>query len=110
MVSPQPTTGELQEKAGIGGNLQILHDVFNGVALQYGLVFRMPDDLRRWCLRYGLDLSEIYGTTAWFLPIPATYVIRQDGIIDLAFVEPNFAERLEPNRILDVLRRLQDQT
>ena len=107
LLSPQPPTGELQERAGATDGVQVLHDVFNGVALEYGLVFRMPERLRQACLGYGLDLSEIYGTTAWFVPIPATYVVRPDGIIDLAFVEPDFTERLEPRRILDRLQHLQ---
>jgi hypothetical protein len=48
--------------------LTILQDPMNGVGLQYGLIFRMPDILRKLC-KPRIDLSHIYGTDAWLLPI-----------------------------------------
>jgi peroxiredoxin len=40
------------------------------------------------------------------LPIPATYVIGQDGTIRHAYINPDFRERLDPAIILDVLKTL----
>jgi peroxiredoxin len=40
------------------------------------------------------------------LPIPATYVIDQDGVVRSAFVEPDFTIRQEPSDILAAVRQL----
>ena len=40
------------------------------------------------------------------LPIPATYVIDEGGIIRSAFVEPDFTLRQEPGAIVEQLERL----
>jgi peroxiredoxin len=110
LVSPQgPTEGLLERGAPIEG-LTILQDPLNGVGLQYGLIFRMPDILREALQALGVDLSHLYGTDAWLLPIPATYIIRQDGIIALAHADPDFTHRLDPEHIISALvdlRRMQ---
>ena len=106
MVSPQgPTEALLDKSAGLTG-LTILHDPLNGVGLQYGLLFRMPDILRHALLTVGVDLSHLYGTDAWLLPIPATYVVAPDGLIALAHTNPDFTDRLEPDSILQTLDRI----
>ena len=106
MVSPQgPTEALLSRTSDIPG-LTVLRDPMNGVGLQYGLVFRMPDILRRALLAVGVDLTHHYGSDSWLLPIPATYVIGADGVIALAHVEPDFTKRLEPAVILETLRAL----
>jgi peroxiredoxin len=103
MVSPQgPTEALLERSAGLEG-LAVLADPLNGVGLQYGLVFRMPDVLRQALLAVGVDLSRVYGTDAWLLPIPATYVIGTDGLIALAHTDPDFTKRLDPGAVLAAL-------
>jgi peroxiredoxin len=110
LVSPQgPTEGLLGRGAPVDG-LTILQDPMNGVGLQYGLIFRMPDVLREALQALGVDLSHIYGTDAWLLPIPATYVIRPDGIIAISHIDPDFTQRLDPEHIIAALvdlRRMQ---
>jgi peroxiredoxin len=106
MVSPQGPTDDLLERGAPVEGLTLLHDPMNGVGLHYGLVFRMPDILRSALLTLGVDLSHIYGTDAWFLPIPATYVIGQDGIVALAHADPDFTRRLEPDEIFAALQGL----
>jgi len=100
MISPQgPTEALLGRSDGLEG-LTVLKDSMNGVGLQYGLTFRMPDVMRQALLTVGIDLSHIYGTDAWLLPIPATYVIGPDGLIALAHTDPDFTHRLDPQAIL----------
>ena len=103
MVSPQNSNDALLERTRDAPDLTVLRDGLNGVGLRYGLVFRMPDPLRHALLALGIDLSLHYGSDAWLLPIPATYVVRPDGIIALAHVEPDYTRRLEPSAIIDEL-------
>ncbi|HEX2554344.1 MAG TPA: peroxiredoxin-like family protein [Microvirga sp.] len=103
LIAPQRLSESLLGRSASLENLHILKDPMNGVGLRYGLVFRVPDGLRQSLLSVGIDLSHICATNAWLLPIPATYVIRPDGFIALAHVDPDFTRRLDPGRILAAL-------
>lgn len=52
-------------------------------------------------------LPRINGDESWELPVPATYVIAQDGRIVLAYIDVDYRKRLGPEVILDALRSLQ---
>jgi peroxiredoxin len=51
----------------------------------------------------GIDLGQYNGTADWELPVPVTYVIAPDAVIRLAFVNPDFMQRLEPAAIVRIL-------
>lgn len=84
----------------------VLSDGGNRVARQYGLVFRMPTELRAEYLADGVDLAEHNGDPSWELPMPATFVVSADGRICYAFVSADYTQRAEPEEVLGVLRRL----
>lgn len=84
----------------------ILSDADNGLALQFGVAYRVPDSIRQLYLQIGLDLSARHGNVAWFLPIPATYIVDRHGIIRHADLDVDFRRRMEPAAIVDLLRQL----
>jgi peroxiredoxin len=106
-VSPEqpPHARETKGKGGLA--FEVLSDHGNGLARRFGLVFQFPPDLME-LYRAGFknDLPSRHGTAAWELPIPATYVIERTGIIRLAFVDPDYTRRLEPEEIVRTLRTL----
>jgi peroxiredoxin len=86
---------------------EVLSDAGNRVAREYGLVFRVAEGVKR--LYEGpmaIDLLAYNGDGSWELPVPGTFVIDGDGIVKLAFVEPDHTRRLEPSAILDILGTL----
>ena len=86
---------------------EVLSDHGNGVARQFGLVFQFPPDLRDlYRDRFKNDLAARNGTATFELPIPGTFVVARDGIIRLAFVDPDYTRRLEPVEIIRTLRAL----
>jgi peroxiredoxin len=85
---------------------EILCDVDNGLALQFGLVFRLPNEVRDFYKSIGIDFPGQYGNESHFLPIPGTFVIGQDGIIQHAYVNPEFRERMEPDAIVEAVSAL----
>lgn len=105
-ITPEAGGTALRTRVDRGLNFEILCDLDNTLAMECGLVFRIPDDLRRAYLAAGRDLSKVYGNESWLLPTPATYVVRQDGVIAHAYVNPDFRYRPEPGEILSVLSRL----
>ena len=46
------------------------------------------------------------GDESWELPMPGTFVIAQDGVVRLAFVDADWTKRLEPAAILESLHRI----
>jgi peroxiredoxin len=81
-------------------NFKMLSDVDNGLALQCGLLFRLTDEIVREYDAQGPDLAKTYGNKSCFLPIPATYIVRPNGIIGRAYINPDFRYRMEPQDIL----------
>jgi peroxiredoxin len=86
-------------------DLRVLSDVDHGVAMSYGLLFRVPEEAKAHYSGLGFDFGARHGSSTWMLPIPATYVIDAEGRIRSAFVEPDFTIREEPAHILASLRR-----
>ncbi|NOT42207.1 MAG: AhpC/TSA family protein [Alphaproteobacteria bacterium] len=87
-----------------GFTFDILCDVDNGVALEFGIVFRVTPAMVETFSQRGPKFPEIYGNQSWFLPIPATYIVARDGTIAEAFVNPDFRYRLDPADIVRALR------
>lgn len=87
-----------------GIEFDILLDLGNGVARQYGLVFRLPDDLREiYAGTLGIDLVRFNGDESWELPIPATFVIEPGGTIVYAEADPDYTRRPEPAAVVEAI-------
>lgn len=103
-VSPQLHDFAVAWAREDGIDFEVLVDSGNGVARSYGLTFRMPEvlqDVYRDCLR--IDLARFNGDSTWELPIPATYVVGQDGVVAWAGVDVDYTRRPEPVALLEVL-------
>jgi len=83
----------------------VLSDVQNKVARQFGIVFRLPQDLARIYKSLNMDLEKFNGDDSWELPMPARYVIDGRNVIRSAVVNFDYTYRPEP---LETLRLLQD--
>ena len=92
----------LKEKENL--EFHVLSDVGNVVARDFGLVFTLPEALRPVYAKFGINLPAANGDESFELPVPATYVIDQNYNIILDFVEINHTLRLEPSRIIYVLK------
>jgi len=66
----------------------------------FGLAFRVDDELNERYLGYGIDLERASGETHHVLPAPATYIIGSDGIINFAYINPDYKVRLHPDVLL----------
>jgi peroxiredoxin len=81
----------------------LLVDAGCAVAEQFGLVWTAPAYLQKYYRSILLNIPFINGEESWRLPLPATYVIGQDGRILFAEAHADFRVRPEPE---DVLRAL----
>ena len=106
-ISPEPPDSSLTFREKNELEFEVLSDYDNAVAKSYGVSFRLDDDAREVFLgEFSLDLAQRNASGSWDLPIPATYLVGQSGHIELAFVDPDYTKRLEPQAILDRLARL----
>ena len=105
-ISPQTPDSSLTIAEKNDLKFEVLSDAGNKVARQFGLVFRLVDELQGTMSAMGIKLPEYNGDDAWELPIPGTYVIDTDGTIKLAYVDANYTTRLEPGDILENLQGL----
>jgi peroxiredoxin len=105
-ITPEAGGTPLRTKVDRGFDFDILCDLDNVLALECALVFPVPDDVRELYLERGIDFVRIYGNDAWMLPTPATFILRPNGVIASAYVNPDFRYRLEPAEILKTLQTL----
>lgn len=103
-VSPQLPDGSLTMAEKNELSFPVLSDVGNTVARRYGLVFAIDDETREKYLAMNIDLERSNGDDRWELPMPGTFVIDRSGVIRLAFVTPDYTQRLEPAEIIAALR------
>jgi peroxiredoxin len=105
-ISPQLPDGSLSTAEANELTFDVLSDVGNTVARNYGLVWSLPEELRAALRSNNKALPGINGDDRWELPVPATYVIARDGRVALAAIDVDYRNRLEPDAILAALRSL----
>lgn len=106
VLSPETRDLPRQLKRQLNLDLTMLADVDHGVAMSYGVLFRVPNETKAHYAGQGCNFAHRHGSAEWMLPIPATFVIDQDGVVRGAFVEPDFTIRQEPSDILATVRQL----
>lgn len=84
---------------------EVLSDVGNQIAKDYGIVFQLNDEVAG-MYNAGFALNDHNGDQSNELPLAATYVIDQDGVIQYAFLDHDYRNRSEPSEITQVLSRL----
>ncbi len=80
-ISPQLPDNSLSTVEKLALDFEVLSDVGNNVARDFGLVFKLSDKVQEIYKNFGIDLESANGDQSFELPIPATYVVSQDGII-----------------------------
>lgn len=105
-ISPQTAANRRKSERENGLTFPILSDHGNSIANEFGLRFRLPDDLIAVYRGFGNDLTIGNGEDSWTLPMPARYVIGTDSVVVYAEVNPDYTRRPDPSELLPVLRRL----
>ena len=76
----------------------------------FGIRFTLPDYLiDLYANVFKNDLPGFNGDPSWTLPMPARYVIGQDGVIAYAEVNPDYTKRPDPSELLPALRSLRER-
>ena len=108
-VSPQTPDNSVSTAERMKLTFEVLSDVGNRVARQFGIVYVLSEELRPIFAGFGIDLPAANGDDTFELPIPATYVIDRDRKIRMAFVDADYTQRVDPEVVISVLREIKDQ-
>jgi peroxiredoxin len=84
----------------------IVHDVGNSLAAAFGLKFKLPDYIAELYTGFGIDLLRVNGDDSLTLPMPARFVIGQNGVISSADFDPDYTIRPEPAKTVEDLKNL----
>ena len=83
----------------------LLHDPRCDVAQLFGLAYKVPPFHQNYYRSILVNIPFMNGDESWMLPLPATYVIAQDGTVLFAEAYADFRVRPEPGEVLKYLPR-----
>jgi peroxiredoxin len=104
-ISPQTAANSRKSIQQNDLTFPILSDPHGKVSEAFGLRFQLPDYLIELYKGFKNDLPLFNDDPGWTLPMPARFVIGQDGIILYSEVNPDYTRRPEPEDLLPVLER-----
>lgn len=102
-ISPQAPDASLSLSERLALRFEVLSDLDQSVSAAWHLKFPLSDDVRAAYSSMGLSLEEHNADGTWHLPVPATFVLDQAGIVRARHVDPNYLERMPINEVLDAL-------
>lgn len=105
-ISPQLPDNSLSTAEKLVLDFALLSDAGNRVAGDFGLVFKLSEKIQKIYRNFGIDLPAANGDESFQLPVPATYVVAQNGIIHSAYINADYTYRLEPEKIIAELKKL----
>jgi peroxiredoxin len=104
-ISPQTAPNSRKSVRQNKLTFPILSDVKGNVGEAFGLRFHLQDYLVELYKSLKNDLPTFNDDPSWTLPMPARYVIGQDGTILYSEVNPDYTRRPDPEEMIPVLQR-----
>jgi peroxiredoxin len=80
-ITPELRRFAVELTADYCGTVPVLTDMDGGYALELNLLFWVGDE-------------------TWMLPVPATFVVRQDGIVSARHIDPDYRRRMDVDEIM----------
>lgn len=102
-ITPNNQSYNAEFRHAARARFPVLSDLDLGYALQLDLAFHVPDDMRAALTAWGLDIAPLHNNDAWMLPIPATFVVDRNGIVQARFIDPDYRKRMAIEDILAAL-------
>ena len=105
-ISPQTPDNSLSTPEKNELAFAMLSDSDLVAAHGFGIAFTLPLELVDMYSSVRNNLPELNGNGQWVLPMPATFVIDESGLIQFAHVEADYRECAEPGDVLAVMRAM----
>jgi len=99
-ITPETATYNRGFAAEAGLSHAVLTDLDCGYALSLGLAIWINKAFADLLRGVGTDLAAYQAGAAWFLPIPATFVVNSRGVIVARHIDPDYRRRMEVDELL----------
>ena len=106
-LTPELPDNSLDTKEKHELQFEVLSDVGNKVGHQYGIVYNLTPELAD-AYHKKFNIHAQNGDQSNQLPLAATYVIDQRGIVEYAFLDADYRNRAEPIELTKTLLYLKD--
>ena len=101
--TPDKSKGQIEKDKY---TFEVLSDLDSKVMKQYKLFYKLDSELVRVYKKLGLDVESFNGKGRNVLPIAGTFVIDKKGIIRAVHADVDYKKRMEPQEIIDALKKL----
>ena len=101
-LTPELPDKSMSTKQKQGLKFEVLSDVGNKIAKEYGIVFKLTDEVANY-YNNGFDMNSYNGDNSNELPLAATYIINQKGEIEYSFLDADYRNRAEPSKLTEFL-------
>ncbi|WP_437373332.1 peroxiredoxin-like family protein [Maribacter litoralis] len=106
-ISPEMPDGSMTKNEISNMDFTVLSDQDAKVASQYGVAWEVPEFLLdHMRIDRELDLKEINNGNGSVLPIPATFIIGTNGLVQWNYVNVDYRTRSEPDEIIEALKSI----
>ncbi|ANQ51937.2 AhpC/TSA family protein [Flammeovirga sp. MY04] len=105
-VTPELAEGNLELAKKKGFTFDIVEDSKLEIMNGYKVTFDVNEGYQEMLKKYERDLTKINAIKRATLPIPATYIISQDGTILKRHYDPNYKVRMSVKETLSVLENI----
>ncbi len=106
-ITPQKPDRSKEQIKKDGYPFEVLSDLDYSVLKNYNLYFEVPQYLTKlYKEKFNIDVAQYNGKGRYGLPVPATYIIDNKGIIRAAYARTDYTKRMEPKAILAALKKL----
>jgi len=108
-VTPQKPDKSKEQLEKAEYTFEVLSDLDNSVMKSYNLYFEVSQELHElYKNEFKFDITDYNGKDRLGLPVPGTFVIDQDGIIQAAYAKTDYKMRMEPEDIINSLKVIND--
>lgn len=105
-ITPQTPDKSVEQLKIKGYPFEVLSDLDSSVMKAYKLYFELPDDLVDVYKKRGLDIESFNGQGRNVLPVPGSFVIDTNGVVQAMQADTDYKKRMEPSAIIDALKKM----
>jgi peroxiredoxin len=105
LITPETAKFNRKLKQDAHASFPILTDLDSGYALELMLAIKINDEKRQAMTAAGWDIAQFQDNDNWTLPIPATFVVGQDGKIKARFVDPDYRKRMDIDELVAAVEK-----
>jgi len=105
-ISPDSVVGSNANVKKSSIPFPIYSDSSVQVARQFGLAFTVDNETVEKYKGFGIDLEKASGQSHHALPIPAIYIVNQEGVITFAHSNPDYRQRLDAKKLVTTALKL----